>query len=101
MEKNPEKLCPHCKKWSTWTESMDDNCQHCGEYLKLTERTELAEKEEKRRNLDYNFKEKFPFSIKEGDNLLVKGVKSIAYGVYVVFMSIMVTLLWIIFWLAS
>lgn len=98
---NQEKLCPHCKTWSGWTGSLDDKCLHCDEYLLLKEREDIAEKEERRKKLEFNFKEKFPLSIKEGDSAVVKALKSAAYGVYFVFMSIMATFLWIIFWLAS
>jgi len=98
---NQEKRCPHCSKWSSWNGNLDDKCEHCGEYLKLNERIEIAEKEEKQKKLQFNFKEKFPFTVKEGDNLVVKGVKTVGYWVYFVFMSIMAVLLWIIFWLAS
>lgn len=101
MEKNQEKLCPHCKKWSPWAGSMEDRCVHCGEYLQLKERIEFEAQEEKRKKLDFNFKEKFPFYPKETDPLLLRGVKTVAYGVYMVFMSIMAVFLWIIFWLAS
>lgn len=96
-----EKLCPHCNLWTDWDGHLDDKCQHCSEFLKHTERIEIAEKEEKRRQLEFNFKEKFPFQVKDGDNIIVKMIKQTVYGIYFVFMSIMVTLLWIIFWLAS
>ncbi len=96
-----EKLCPHCKSWSAWDGHIDDKCQNCDEFLKHHERIQIAELAEKRRKLEFNFKEKFPLTIKETDNIVVKMLKHTAYGVYFVFMSIMVTLLWIIFWLAS
>ncbi|MFY0672824.1 MAG: hypothetical protein JXQ87_05445 [Bacteroidia bacterium] len=96
-----EKLCPHCNTWTNWEGHIDDRCNHCNQYLKEAERTDIAEKEEKRRQLEFNFQEKFPFKVREGDNFIVRIVKQTAYGIYFVFMSIMVTLLWIIFWLAS
>lgn len=96
-----EKLCPHCKIWSPWNGNLDDKCAHCSEFLKLKERLEIEQKEESQRKLEFNFKEKFPLIIKETDPLLLKGAKKVAYWIYFVFMSIMVTLLWIIFWLAS
>ena len=96
-----EKLCPHCNIWTQWNGHIEDKCHHCSEFLKLAEKIDIAEKEERQRKLEYNFKEKFPLKIKEGDNILVKGTKRVLYGVYFVFMSIMITFLWIVFWLAS
>lgn len=98
---NLEKKCPHCGEWTLWTGDMNDKCTHCHEELLKEENQALKVKEEKMRKLEYNFKEKFPFVVKEDDNMAVKAIKQVGYGIYFIFMSIMVTLLWIIFWLAS
>lgn len=98
---NLEKKCPHCHEWTPWNGSIEDRCEHCHELILKEEKEALEAKEEKMRKLEFNFKDKFPFTIKEGDPLVVKAVKQVGYGIYFVFMSIMVTLLWIIFWLAS
>ncbi|MBI1185004.1 hypothetical protein GC194_12080 [bacterium] len=96
-----QKLCPHCSLWSPWNGHIDDKCLHCSEYLKLAERIDQEEKEQKRRKLEFNFRERFPLSIKADDPWWIKGSKQAIYAVYFVFMSIMVTILWIVFWLAT
>ena len=96
-----EVKCPKCTEWSISYGKLDDVCTHCGGFLKEKERNDVAEKKEKERKLEFNFKESWPFTVKEDDNILIVATKKVGYGLYFVFMSIMATFLWIIFWLAS
>lgn len=98
---NAEKRCKHCSKWGPWNGQIDDKCVHCGEYLREEERVYEQKREAKRRQLELNFKEKWPFTVKPEDNIFVKIVKQIGFGIFFVFMSIISAFVWIMFWLAS
>lgn len=89
------KKCINCEKWSQWNLSINDKCEHCGEFLQKREKEKAEEKA-----LIKQLQEKaFFFNINEDDNIFQKILKKGGYFVYIIILSIVSFLSWILFWL--
>lgn len=90
-----QKKCPSCGQWTVWNVSIDDTCEHCGEYLMARERAaEEARTERIRKD-----KEKFLFTIKPTDNALQRVARRVGYVFYVTYVAILSLITAILFWL--
>lgn len=92
-----QKKCPHCKEWSVWEVSIDNTCEHCGEYLLAKERKEEEARVERIRK----DKENFMFTVKPTDSPLMAGFRRVGYVFYVIYMAILSFITWVLFWLGS
>ena len=89
------KKCPNCGEWSKWNLSLHDKCEHCGELL---QKQEALKEKEKIKEIEKQEKE-FIFHIDKTDNFLQKALKKGGYAVYVVIMSVVSFITWLLFWL--
>jgi len=87
-----EKKCPHCGKWSTWSQNLNDLCVHCGKPLGGKD----LEYQEKRQAQKQANEEQWIFNIKEEDPVLVKHLKKIGNFFYVIYMAILTFFAWVI-----
>lgn len=87
-----QKKCPHCGKWSEWTTSFDDRCEHCGEPLSPVDLERKAKKEEEAVRQEQNWM----FYIKPDDGALMRFLKKSGNLFYMVFMAIMSFIMWVI-----
>ncbi|WPR74860.1 class I tRNA ligase family protein [Algoriphagus sp. NG3] len=87
-----QKKCPHCGKWSIWTNNYEDRCEHCGELLSPVE---LQREQKKVMDKDRNEKE-WMFYINPDDSSIVKFFKKSGNLFYTVFMAIMTFIMWLI-----
>jgi uncharacterized membrane protein YvbJ len=87
-----EKKCPHCGQWSTWNQKLDDPCDHCGKPLGGEDlvHQQMVEKDAQDRA------EKWIFYIREDDSDLMVALKKIGNAAYVVYMSILSFIAWLI-----
>ena len=85
MSQLSEIKCPHCGKWSPWTNKVDDKCSSCGQYLEPDrvahhEQQKVADAQRKNYYMD----------IKESDETIVQLYKifinSVRFGAYYVVM---------------
>lgn len=87
-----QKKCPNCEKWSVWTTSYDDRCEHCGELLSPVEvERKVKQKQEEKRQ-----EEEWMFYIKPDDTFFQKFFKKTGNFFYVIFMGIMTFIMWMI-----
>jgi hypothetical protein len=89
---NSEKKCMNCNRWSQWNQSVDDTCQHCGALLD----PEGKEKKEKRDEEARLQKEKWAFTIHEGDSPFRVFAKKLGNTSYIIFISIISFFAWLI-----
>lgn len=89
------KKCSNCGEWSHWNLSLDDKCEHCGEYLQKQEK----EKAEEKAVIKQLQEKAFLFHINENDNIFQKILKKGGYAVYLIILAIVSFLSWILFWL--
>lgn len=94
-----EKKCPHCGQWTEWQQHIDDKCQHCGKYLQEEARQDEVKAENRRKQLEEQFKKYWPFDVKPSDPFIIKGLKWTGYGIYMVFVGIISLIAWLVFWL--
>lgn len=87
-----EKKCPHCGEWSTWNQNLDDPCDHCGKPLGGEDlaHKQMVEKDAQERA------EKWIFYIREDDSDLMVVLKKIGNTAYVIYMSILSFIAWVI-----
>ena len=89
------KKCTECGQWSEWNHYLEDKCEFCGELLQK-EKYELHEK----KRLEKIEKEKnFIFNINKEDNVFVMIIKKGGYLIYLLIMTIVSILSWLMFWL--
>ena len=92
MDSTNQKKCPHCGKWSMWSNNFEDLCEHCGQILSPIE-LDRRDKREKEKEI----KEKeWMFYIDPDDSGLVKFFKKSGNLFYTVFMAIMTFIMWLI-----
>ncbi|MCE7057490.1 hypothetical protein LZF95_22605 [Algoriphagus sp. AGSA1] len=87
-----QKKCPHCGKWSIWTNNYKDRCEHCGELLSPVE---LQREQKKAIDKERNEKE-WMFYINPDDSPVVKFFKKSGNLFYTVFMAIITFIMWLI-----
>ncbi|WP_194776711.1 hypothetical protein [Pararhodonellum marinum] len=87
-----EKKCPHCGEWSSWNLNSRDTCDHCGKTLGVKD---LKYEEQRASDKKVN-EENWIFYIKEDDNEFVKLLKKIGNVFYVIYMSIVTFLAWLV-----
>jgi len=87
-----EKKCPHCGKWSTWNQKLDDPCDHCG----LPLGGEDLKHQQKVKKDAQDRAEKWIFYIREDDSDLMVTLKKIGNTVYIIYMSILSFIAWVI-----
>lgn len=87
-----EKKCPHCGEWSSWNQKLDDPCDHCGKPLGGEDlvHQQKVEKDAQDRA------EKWIFYIREDDSDLMVVLKKIGNTAYVIYMSILSFIAWVI-----
>jgi predicted RNA-binding Zn-ribbon protein involved in translation (DUF1610 family) len=85
MSQLSEIKCPHCGKWSPWTNKVDDKCSSCGQYLepgRVAHHAQQQVAEAQRKN--------YYMEIKESDETIVQLYKilvnSVRWGAYYVVM---------------
>lgn len=89
------KKCSNCGEWSHWNLSLEDKCEHCGEYLQKQEKERAEEKALLKQIQD----KKFLFNIHSDDNILIKIIKKSGYVVYLIILGIASFISWLLFWL--
>ncbi len=87
-----EKRCPHCGKWTTWTQNLEDTCQHC--HKSLGGRYLVEQKERIRK--DQEKKREWIFEINQKDHPVVSFMKKAANLFYFVFFMIVSFIVWLI-----
>lgn len=87
-----QKKCPHCKKWSAWSQNIEDVCEHCGEKLSHLELARNQKREEERKANE----EKWMFYIQKADPPFIVFLKKVGNLFYTVFMAIITFLIWLI-----
>ncbi|MEX0884238.1 MAG: hypothetical protein WDZ72_12265 [Cyclobacteriaceae bacterium] len=87
-----EKKCPHCGKWSNWNQNLNDVCDHCGKSLGGRD----LEYQEKRAAQKKASDEQWIFYIKDSDSEFKKGVKKAGNFFYMIYISIITFLAWLI-----
>lgn len=98
---NAEKKCPHCGEWTKWNRLETDTCEHCHRIILEKEVAERKKKELEIKTKEEEEKNKWPFTIKENDSLLLKGLKITGKTLHTIYIAIMSAIVWILFWLAS
>jgi hypothetical protein len=92
--------CPRCDKWSEWTGSPTDLCEHCGTildeegFIRQLKREEEDEKDKNRFDITL-------IPIYPDDNKVVVFLKRIIQGFQIAFMAILSFILWLIAMLAG
>lgn len=87
-----EKRCPNCRKWSKWTQSIDDICKHCGHDLSTQEKEKAKRMEEHIQRTEENWM----FFIRESDPAWKVNLKKTGNFSYTIFMAIISFILWFI-----
>lgn len=87
-----ERKCPNCSKWSAWSQSVDDQCQHCGALLDPEGKKKHERREEEARYQE----ERWIFTIHEGDSPLRAFTKKLGNYSYIIFISIVSFFAWLI-----
>jgi predicted amidophosphoribosyltransferase len=87
-----EKKCPHCGKWSSWNQNLNDVCDHCGKTLGGIDLV-YAEKRKEQKQAN---EEQWIFHVKDTDNAFVKGIKQVGNYFYVLYLAIITFIAWVI-----
>lgn len=87
-----QKKCSNCGKWSSWSNSVEDRCEHCNELLSPSEyeRKQKIKQEKERQEKNWMF------YIDPDDSGIVKFFKKSGNVFYTVFMAIMTFIMWLI-----
>lgn len=91
MASASEKICPSCKKWTSWSNTPGDTCVHCGYDLLA-----LQLKEERERKERFYEKPSGIITIKEGTNPILAKIYATINFVYLLFVGIMAAIVWFI-----
>jgi uncharacterized membrane protein YvbJ len=87
-----EKKCPHCGKWSSWNQDLNDICDHCGKSLGGIDLEYQKKREEQKKANE----EQWIFYIKETDSDFVKTMKKVGNFFYTIYISIITFIAWLI-----
>ncbi|WP_040302507.1 hypothetical protein [Algoriphagus machipongonensis] len=87
-----QKKCPHCGQWSEWSNNFQDKCEHCGEPLSKVE----LDRAQKIANEKEQNEKNWMFYVHPDDSSIVKFFKKSGNLFYMVFMTIMTFLMWLI-----
>ncbi|MCC5932376.1 MAG: hypothetical protein JJU28_24235 [Cyclobacteriaceae bacterium] len=87
-----QKKCPGCGEWSTWYQSHEDICEHCGTLLS----PEAFNRDERRAEYQAASEKKWIFYIEENDGPVLRFFKKIGNTVYLIYMAILTFIMWLI-----
>ncbi|GAB2787401.1 putative amidophosphoribosyltransferase [Hymenobacter luteus] len=92
------KKCPHCGRWTEWSQQPTDRCQHCGQVL---EPYRVASEEARQKLSEQPLSSVMLIEIKPDDGPVVRFFKYIIRGGQLAFAAIMAFIVWLVTVLAG